>query len=115
MGMLDRMMGKGLNPNSDPSTEDSTSTTPAPADAPVYDRIRRVVNYMTANGMKASGGDAGNKRSLFIVSKLVEEVINDLHDVPPEIVEMYMTQISRLLYWASTGIVPEGDELPEGL
>jgi len=50
-------------------------------------------------------GRAGNTRpgTLRIVSKIVAEAISDANEIPPEIAEFYMKQLSGLIFWVATG------------
>lgn len=103
MGMLDRMRDKG---RTDPSRA-LESSIPELDDPPVIVRMRKVVSYMTSlvpTGAKASP----------IVKRISSEMLNDIVEFPPELIEMYVGQISALLSWVADGQFVEDVVYPPG-
>lgn len=83
------------------------SSIPELADPPVIYRMHKVIEYMTGlvpNGAKASP----------IVRRISSEMMNDIVEYPPELVEMYVGQISALLSWVATGKMVEDVTYPPG-
>lgn len=86
-----------------PATEGSTSLVLA-GDAPVMLRIKRVMTYMARRG---------NSRIPGVVVKIVTEMLGELDEVPPAIVELYTKQVAAMLFWVSTGEADPDIPLPE--
>lgn len=106
MGILERMSQKGRS-----SAEVTPSSTLALGEAPVVQRTRLVINYFTKS--LAQGEDRNSKRVAFLLKKLTEDAIMEAQDVPPEIMELYMTQAAAVLYYAATGQVAPATPLPD--
>ncbi|HEY6020720.1 MAG TPA: hypothetical protein VIY48_12740 [Candidatus Paceibacterota bacterium] len=103
MGILDRMMDKGRN--STPLALESS--TPAPeAEAVVYRRLNSVLDYVS----KMVPADAKGAK---IAQRIGREMVGDLSEVPPEIVEFYIKQLAGMMFWCATGETLDGVVLPE--
>jgi hypothetical protein len=87
----------------DHGTADSSSLVLA-AEAPVMQRIKRVMTYMSRRG---------NSRIPNVVVKIVTEMLGELNEVPTPIVEFYTKQVAALLMWVSTGEADPDIPLPE--
>lgn len=83
------------------------STTLEPAEPPVVKRLRKAIDYvvrsMPANGMTWAP----------IIKRVTADMIENLEDFPPEIVEVYTQQVAGLLYWTATGKGIPDVPLPE--
>jgi hypothetical protein len=74
-------------------------------DNPVLQRAQVAISYMVSKG--ESGGKA---RTLRVVTKIVTEALSDASEVPPEIAEFYMKQLSAMIWWVATG--KEAGDIP---
>jgi hypothetical protein len=90
--------------------QDSASTTLAPVDPPIIQRIRTVSAYFTQSLQKNRGqsGKVG-----FMVNKLISDALDEAGEVPPEILEFYMGQATAVLYWAASGETIVNMPLPD--
>lgn len=73
-------------------------------DNPVMARASRAISYMV------SKGQGGKQATMKIVTKIVSEALSDASEVPPEIAEFYMKQLSAMIWWVATG--EEAGEIP---
>lgn len=71
-------------------------------------RARVAVTYMVSKG-----GAGPKATTMRIVNKIVSEALSDAGDVPPEIAEFYMKQLSSMIYWVATGENAGDIPLPE--
>jgi hypothetical protein len=55
-----------------------------------------------------------SRKAKFMFSKLWQEAILELQEVPPELVEQQFASTTALMYWISTGQVIENVPMPEG-
>lgn len=85
----------------------SSSTTPVVDDAPVFDRLRKVVNYVSDQIPAGSKGSVIGKR-------IAGELLTDMTEIPPEFVEFYLKQLATMVYWTSTGKALDEIPLPPG-
>jgi hypothetical protein len=69
------------------------------------ERASRAISYMVNKG---EGG--GKKATMRIVTKIVSEALTDASEVPPEIAEFYMKQLSAMIWWVATG--SQAGEIP---
>lgn len=104
MGLLERMQNKG---RSTPDSLPLDSSIPGPDEPVVFQRMDRVITFVT--GM-VPGGSKGSP----IVKRVVSEMVEEIRDVPPEMVELYVRQISALLHWVATGETLGDIPLPAG-
>jgi hypothetical protein len=86
----------------------SSSTTEVLADNPVMRRAAVAVQYMISKGDKSS-----KAVYMRIVSKIVTEALSDASEVPPEIAEFYMKQLSAMIWWVGTGDAPTDIPMPD--
>jgi len=98
MGLLDRMM-KGPSTSQEPS-----STLVRVVDPPVITRIKQVMDYVT--------NMAGKNDMPPIVRRLAQEMISEIRDYPPEIVELYVKQVAALIYWTGSGEIIKDFPMP---
>jgi len=91
------------NSSPDQDTADSSSLA-LQDDAPVVIRIKRVLGYMSTRG--------GNRiPSVFV--RIAMEMLTELSEVPPPILEFYTKQVGAMLYWVSSGEADPNIPLPE--
>lgn len=100
------MMDKGsvLTPSSDEPTE-------VRDDIPVLARVKQVLQFFSGSMAGVSGE---RSKFAFMVNKVAVEMLEELYEVPPEIMEAYLKQFSQMLYWAATGD-ESSDLLPDQL
>lgn len=48
-----------------------------------------------------------------IVKRVTADMVENMEDFPPEIIELYTRQVAGLLYWTATGRGIDGVPLPE--
>lgn len=82
------------------------SSTLAPADTPVVERLKKVVEYVSKMVPSGAKGSA-------IVRRMAMELLNDVSEYPPEFVEFYLKQFSALMYWTAMGETIDDVPLPE--
>lgn len=85
---------------------DTAYTIPEPADLPILNRMNQVIDYMSnavPTGFKASG----------IMKRVAREMLSEMDEIPPEILEFYVKQLSTMLYWVATGAALDDMPLPE--
>jgi hypothetical protein len=75
---------------------------------PVMERASRAISYMVSKGEKG-----GKQTTMKIVTKIVSEALSDASEVPPEIAEFYMKQLSAMIWWVATGQQAGDIPLPE--
>lgn len=88
--------------------EGGLSSIEVQAENPVMLRAKVAVKYMVSKG--GTGPKAATMR---IVNKIVSEALTDASDVPPEIAEFYMKQLSAMIYWVATGETAGDIPMPE--
>lgn len=93
------------------NTTPELSSAPAP-EAPVYQRLRVVLNYMSTMGKQMSGGESNAKLGLF--NKIMSEMMREITEFPAPIVELYLKQFAGLVFWTASGEELEGVEFPPG-
>jgi hypothetical protein len=74
-------------------------------DAPVLNRIKLVLNYMS----RIRGG----KNVSPVVIRVAMEMLDELREVPPPILEFYTKQVAAMLFWVSSGEDNPDMPLPE--
>jgi hypothetical protein len=57
-------------------------------------------------------GMAGKDEMPPIVRRLAVEMISEIRDYPPEIVELYVKQVAALIYWTGSGEVIKDFPMP---
>jgi hypothetical protein len=55
-----------------------------------------------------------SRKAKFMFTKLWQEAILELQEVPPELVEQQFASTTALMYWISTGEVIQNVPMPEG-
>ena len=101
----------------DKSTEltspDSQSLTPAVVEekADVIKRLEAGMEFLTKGIIDSP---TTSRKAKFMFSKLWEEAILELQEVPPELVEQQFASTTALMYWISTGQIIENVPMPEG-
>ena len=95
MGILDRMMNRQAT-----SSLELTSSIPAPVDAPVIQRMKQSAEYIMASVKGVEG--AQNP----IYKRLLGEMLNEVKEMPPEFLEIYLGRIGQIFLWTANG---EGD------
>lgn len=80
-------------------------------EAPVYARLRVVLNYMSQMGKQMSGE---KNPKLGIFNKIMSEMMKEVTEYPPAIVELYLKQFAGLVFWVADGDVIDGVEFPPG-
>lgn len=103
-------MGSYLRRTSGRSAEkkdqtDQSFSTVEQVDNPVMNRAGRAISYMVSKGE-----NGGKQATMKIVTKIVREALSDASEVPPEIAEFYMKQLSAMIWWVATG--EEAGEIP---
>lgn len=86
--------------------EDSESSIPALDDAPVFQRLDTLINYVS----KAI--PSGNKVGP-IMRRVAEDMTEEIRVFPPEVVELYIKYFASMLYWVAEGKSPDEFPLPE--
>jgi hypothetical protein len=81
-----------------------SSTLVRVVDPPVVQRIKQVMNYVTSM--------AGKNEMPPIVNRLAMEMISEIRDYPPEIVELYVKQVAALIYWTGSGEIIKDFPMP---
>lgn len=108
MGILDRMMDKGsalaVTQSSDEPLEERD-------DIPVLARIKQVLKFFSGS---MAGVQGERTKFAFMVNRVAVEMLEELYEVPPEIMEAYLMQFSEMLRWAATGD-ESSDLLPDQL
>lgn len=102
MGILDKMWDKGRNTGV-PALE---SSTPEPAEAPVFERLDTLITYVS-NAIPKS-----NKVGP-IMRRVAEDMTEEIRGFPPEVVELYIKYFASMLYWVAEGKTPDEFPLPE--
>ena len=87
---------------------DSQFSTEVQVNNPVMQRAKVAVTYMVSKG-----GNSPKASTMRIVNKIVQEALIDASDVPPEIAEFYMCQLSAMIRWVATGEDSGEYPLPE--
>ena len=103
MGILDRMLDKGRNTR--PALESSTPDQAVDGEAPVYDRMEKVIKY--ASSMVPSGNKSG-----MIMKRVGADMLEEIRTFPPEIVELYLKQFAALMFWVAEGNTLDDFPLP---
>lgn len=103
MGMLDRMRDKGRTQGT-PLALESGIQAPE-VDAPVYQRMQTVVEYITT---MMPDDFKGAK----IAKRVGRELVTDMAEIPPVFVEFYTKQLTAMMYWVATGEKMEDMPLP---
>lgn len=102
MGILDRMVNKGREPEAD----GEFSTLEAEAEAPVFKRLDILIEYVSKaipNGNKAGA----------IVRRVATDMTSEIRGFPPEVVELYIKYFASMLFWVAEGNTPDEFPLPE--
>lgn len=107
MSLIERMMNKGQSIPANRLELTSGSSTPEADDPAVLIRMRKVVNYISAM-VPASGNAMGP-----IVKRIANDMLEDVREFPPELVELYIKQVAALLYWTAEGRVMDDIPLPD--
>jgi hypothetical protein len=48
-------------------------------------------------------GSQKGKRTAFLLRKLVSEAVEEMGEIPPEMMEFYFKRAAAMMYWAATG------------
>lgn len=48
-----------------------------------------------------------------IVKRIANDMLEDVREFPPELVELYIKQVAALLYWTAEGSVMDDIPLPD--
>jgi hypothetical protein len=72
--------------------------------------VRFVLNFFLSD--IASDGSAKQRRIQFLLRKLVDEALEEMGEVPPEMIEFYFQRAAHMMYWGATGQVIENLPLP---
>lgn len=48
-----------------------------------------------------------------IVKRIANDMLEDVREFPPELVELYIKQVAALLYWTAEGRVMDDIPLPD--
>lgn len=102
MGLMDRMWDKGRTSET-PALE---SGIPAPDEAPVFERLDRLIKYISSAVPK--GAKVGP-----IMRRVAEDMTEEIRVFPPEIVEVYLKYFASMLFWVAEGRAPEDFPLPD--
>jgi hypothetical protein len=73
-------------------------------DSFVLQRVKAVIDHLTKG---LNDGSKKGKRTAFLIRKLADEALDEMCDVPPEMVEYYFTRSAAMMFWAATGMVVE--------
>lgn len=95
---------------SNPAYLPSESSIPAPDDAPIIKRTRLTMDYLLKSIRENSGAEGG--KAAFLLNKILGESLRDLSEVPPDVLEFYLSQAVGALYWTATGVVLSDLGLP---
>jgi hypothetical protein len=58
-------------------------------------------------------GSAKGKRTAYLLNKLAQEAVNEMAEVPPEMVEFYFKRAAAVMYWSATGERVLGMPMPD--
>jgi hypothetical protein len=93
----------------------SGSTTPAGAEIvfepEVVARMRKMFDYII-NDVRSNANTTGKMR--FFITKLVDESLKDMGEVPPEVLQEQLARSAAAMYWVATGQVIENLPVPDG-
>lgn len=88
-----------------PDLPGGESTIPEQADAPVYERLDTLIQYISKavpNGAKFGP----------IMRRVAEDMTEEIRAFPPELVEVYIQYFASMLFWVAKGYAPEDFPLP---
>ena len=83
------------------------SSTLVPAEPEVILRLRKAIEYVVRS--MPNNGSAWAP----IVKRVTADMVENIEDFEPEIIELYTRQVAGLLYWTATGEGITGVPLPE--
>lgn len=108
MGLLDSFRNKDLETELTAlESGDSRSSTLVPAEPPVVQRLRKAIDYVVKS-MPNNGATWAP-----IVKRVTADMVENMEEFPPEIIEFYTQQVAGLLYWTATGKGITGVPLPD--
>jgi hypothetical protein len=83
------------------STQTSKSSTLVLADQPTVARLRAVLAELS--GFVGSKGTSKQKRMLFVVNRIANDICEELQDSDPETLSEYFAQMGQVISWIGTG------------
>jgi hypothetical protein len=83
------------------STLTSKSQTLVLADQPTIARLRAVLAELS--GFVGSKGTAKQKRMLFVVNRMANDICEELQDADQETLSSYFAQMGQVISWIGTG------------
>lgn len=79
---------------------DTISSTLVPGESPVIKRMRASADYI----LQSVKGAGGPKNPIY--TRILGEMLNEVKEMPPEFLEIYLARIGQIFLWTANG---EGD------
>jgi hypothetical protein len=94
----------------DPNSSPDTSSTLALAEPPVILRLQCVLAEL--QGYVGARGNGKQKRMNFVIRRIIDDVVEELHEIPVEHMQAYFDYMGKVVQWIGTG---DDEILPDSI